>query len=320
MTRVLAISTILLFALPLGCSSSNPTPASTPATTPASQAKPQQALPPAEDAPTGYRVKFERPVTAGYKYRLTSAGKRTVELKAAGKPAPGSGTLSWDYAAVVTVKAVGPLGRPKAESHEVVKFDVTFGGMTKSPIEKGTIISAAVVNERETFTVKGKPVDELVSEILQSTTELDDGGEMNRDVVFGAAQPKQVGESWSVDKQKLVNSFADTFTDSPLPLKVENTSGTVTLTGIEQVKGIEAMRVKAKVDMKNVAPNLGEVELDSGNIQLTLNVWLPVDTTSVAGEGSTRTMKVHTEGKVETTPIAIDIIQEITNTKLALKR
>ncbi len=266
----------------------------------------------------GYEVKITRPLKVGYKYKFTSTGKRDMKIMANGKPAPGSGVMSWDYEAEVTVKAINDKGQATAEDHKVVKLEVTANGNKMTPLAKDKVVVATLKGEEETFTVDGKPAEKQVAGVMGEIVSLDDGKD-DDDEMFGAKGKKKAGDSWDLNKAAMVKSWAAKAKDAPMPLKIENLSGKVTLVGPADVDGIKAVKFKVSVTMDKFAPKMGPIQPSAGSIKLEMNAWLPADTASVAGRGDTKKMTMHVEGTAGPAKVVIDMVQEGTEKKIAIK-
>ncbi len=316
----ISVSTALLFAV--GCGSK-----SGPATTGGTVTKP--AEPPATSKPTpvakvkpteapSYAIKIERAMPVGFRYRFTSTGSRQLTILANGKPSPAPGNMTWSYEAEVTVTAVSARGRAIAESHKIVKLSVTAKGKTRDLLSAGQVVKATVSGTKESFAVAGKPVAKDVAESLRDIVSLDTG-KVSDDDVFGSKTKRKLGESWEVDRAALVKSFMRDMKGAPMPLKAENVAGKITLVRAETISGIPALSFKVEIRMSDVAPKMGPVKPTSGSIDLDMDAWLPTDTSSLAGRGDTKKMTMHVEGSAGPSKLVIDMVQQATEKKIAIK-
>lgn len=274
---------------------------------------------PATSSGAGYTIKLARARKPGDKYKLTSKGKSSLKITQDGKPLPQSKEYTWDYEAEVTVKAVSAKGESTAEDHKVIKLEITAKGATKTPIAKDAVVVATVKDGKEHFAVDGKPLGRKVRAVLKDIVNLDDGDGIDEEKVFGTADKKKVGDSWDVNVKDLVASWEAKFKGSALPLKAENITGKVTLAGDKEMNGIKALQLTMIVTMKNVAPPMGPVKAEKGDMTVSLEGWIPQDPASNAGNGGTKKMTMHIEGAVGAAKIVTDMLQESTDTQTAMK-
>jgi len=274
---------------------------------------------PVAAAGDGYAIKFSREMKVGFRYKLVSNGKREQKVQANGKPAPGSGGLSWAYEAEVTVKGVDAKGRVNAEDHKIVKFEVTAGGAKKSPIEKDKVVVATVKDGKEVFMIDGKEASKEAADLMGEVADLQTDDGANEDELFGTKDKKKVGDSWDVNAALLVKDFGSKLKDASLPLKVENTSGKVTLVSASEMGGEKGLNFKVEMKMKNVAPKMGPIKATKGNIDVSMEGWLSVDPTSMKTMKLTRKMVMHVEGSAGPAQVVVDVTQSATETKTAIK-
>lgn len=279
---------------------------------------------PAEPAAGGaQKLVFNRKLTVGYKYRLTSTGKGVRNVTANGKPAENV-AFSWDYEAEVEVKELSPRGMATKEEHKVVKLEVTVNGKKATPIEKGKVIIGTVQADDEKFEIDGKPITEkMLEEVVSSIFELDDN-DMDRDEVFGSKDPRKPGDTWEPNAAAMVKSFSKKLADSPMPAKAENIKGTVKFVEAKPMEGVPAVAISVDVKIKDVAPKMGPVKPTAGTLTVTMQHWMPADIKLAAPSGSTNKMVMHVEGDVagpggQNAKIVADVTQEETKKRIPLK-
>lgn len=248
------------------------------------------------DVEPTYALKPERPFAVGDRYRLTSTGTNTMRFTANGHLlAKESESFTWEYEADVTVKAISANGQPTAEEHQVTRLVVVLDG-DGPPIAQPKVVAGAIENDVEAFSVDGKPADARMTNVLAAITDLDDGTKLDTNAVFGATGAMKIGDTWKVNSKAMADGWGSKFADSLMPAKAENITGTVSLTEATTIEGIAALRYSAEVAVEDAAPKMGEIVPTAGTVRLTVDGWTPINPTSTAGSGTTKTLAMHIEG------------------------
>lgn len=287
---------------------------------PATSAAPAPATP-ATSKPKGeaegYVIRFHRPVAVGYRYTFSHRGERRRTITVAGKPAPGIRSLVHEYAATVTVTAVDGEGRPTAEKHEITRFEATIDGQRKTVLKAGQVVTVKLEGDKEHYQVDGGAPDKLTAELLGEIVEV--AHDLDADKIFGGATRRKVGDSWQPHKRRLAASFNAKLKDAPLPLKVENITGLVTLVGTKDVAGTKMLELKVDLDLRDVAPKMSPVKVTAGTIRLELRGWVPADPASTSGETKSDLAVMHFEGEIGGKPVVADMRQSSKKTRTAIK-
>ncbi len=252
-----------------------------------------------EPAAKGYVVRFERPIKVGQKYSVTINGESDNETLLNGKALPGqSGKLTYSYQGVHTVKAVDPKGKSTKEELKILKLQVTKGGATKDVLAADTLVLAYAVGSKEKFSIQGKPVAPKVAKLLEEMVDLADD-DPSTDEVFGAQGPKKPGDSWSVNKAKLLAGLKDKLGQPALWPKAGDTTGTVTLVAAKKVKGMDALEIQIETKINNIAPAMGPVKATAGTMEITMSGLIPQDSKLAATGMRTMSMTMRVEGEMQ---------------------
>ena len=261
----------------------------------------------------GFILKFDRPLTAGLKYKMAAVGTVNTRTTLDGKElAKQTVKMTYDYVGLVTVKAVHTSGKATKLELKIVKLKVTKGGDAKELLPKDTIVIAVAEGDKEKFSVNGKPVEKAVGKVLGYVVDLFDGDTTTTDDVFGPGGPKKPGDSWKPNAVKMLAGLKLKFKKAALWPKPADVTGKVTFVAAKKVNGMDVFELTATAKIKNIAPHMGPVKATAGTIEIGMAGWLPKDTKIANHDFHGMTMKMHVEGEIKKGDKTIKIVLDYT--------
>lgn len=230
-----------------------------------------------------YEIRLHRPETVGTKFLVEAEGAmmRQTIVTVAGQPTeqPEEGN-GLRLTGEVKILAVTPKGRVSKLSC-TVESCVSQGKEEKELIPPGKVIIAEAKEGRTAFSLREgelSPEAAAALELLFSLSE--DDARSTDDEIFGTTEKQPVGGSWPISSERSAKDFAlEKVTVAP-----ENISGTVTLKSVEQVEGVECLKLVGQMSAKELklpddaAEGLPPgVKAESGSIEFRFQMTLPVD-------------------------------------------
>ena len=211
----------------------------------------------------GHVIPVDRPSVAGEKVKLAIEAEMVGKMKLlAGGEALEDQDQSWSATleATQTTVKVGEDGDASELVVEVHASSVTRKGEKAQLVPPGAVIKALTNEDGEAeFTIKGEPVDEETTDVLEILLDLSDGektkGDENK--AFGVDQPREPGAEWDINPAELLATLPK---DMPFIFDPATTKGKmkfVELTGEGDAKnallqGQVEMSIKG---MKDLPPN-----------------------------------------------------------------
>lgn len=225
-----------------------------------------------------YPVKFCSPYKPGQRFSVKVRSNLATSnvVKIAGTVANStseSGNVVFE--GVETVLQVDAHGRKIAKEVIVKKCVRTSGGNSEVVIPENGKLTVTRTKEGVDFKLNGERVSDDLRKTLQDvtpdiTTETED-----EDEVYGAKEPKAVGDSWEPNLDLVLKQANDVGFDI---CKREDVSGKVTLTGIEKLPGGgEALALKAAVEAKaDSGKEISGSKISAGGFKSELAMLCPV--------------------------------------------
>jgi len=283
-------------------------------------AKPTSSVTPRPADPTGdttrpagggarYVIKFDRPRTAGLRYKATSTGRVDSSTTLNGQPLAAQAVeMTYAYEAEVTVKAVHSGGKPTRLEAKIIKLQSTQRGAARELLPRGTLVLAETAGTKEKFTVNGKLVSKDAAKVLGFVISLYGGDSTNTDDVFGPGGPRNPGDSWKPNAAKLLASLKSKFKNAAIWPQPSDVTGKVTFVAARKVNGMDVLEITAQTKINNIAPAMGSVRATAGSIEIGMSGWLPRDPQVNTSDSHTMTLKMHVEGEITKGPKTFVIV------------
>ena len=117
-------------------------------------------------------------------------------------------------------------------------------GQPMALLAPGTKVLKSPVGKKWQYTVEGTPVGEEVRDALETlfSGTVSDTGD---DDIFGTAEPRAVGESWSINVEKMKE-------DEELDFDPKGASGSTRVVALRQVDGVECLEIEAEMTIPQV--------------------------------------------------------------------
>jgi hypothetical protein len=248
-----------------------------------------------------YPVRLERPCKKGERYRISgsasSSQKRT--LTAEGKVLTETQGFNAEFGADGTAVELASDGKLIKEALTINYLRVHKDGNTRQPFPKGTVVVAAVENGHRVFRVAGQPVDKQFEELLDMLTEVSSSqGGPSEDEIFGTAEPRKVGDSWSVNTAAAIKSL---YEDTKIVASQEDTHGVVTIEKKTACGNEDCLLISGRLDSDLITIEMDELKVDSGESHLRFSETYPVDTAHRSVD-RTYEMQMRVSGKVKLDP------------------
>jgi hypothetical protein len=244
-----------------------------------------------------YVIKFDRTLQPGMRLKVSVRGGRTVETRIDGKRQPTqSHQYTFAYQGVATVKAVGSRGQATWVEHKVTSLSVTREGRTQALLKPGAVFSARAKGNDAFFEVGGKPASRLLTAVLQEVVDIRNEGRVSTDDWLAPSGPRRTGDQWKPNATMLLADIKQAVPGAALWPKPTDVTGRASLLGPWRVHGMDALRLKVVVHVKNIAPKIGTMKITAGSMKLEVSGWLPQDVKAV-GSGLKMRMTMLVEGQ-----------------------
>lgn len=175
------------------------------------------------------------------------AGKATVGGKPFPLPMPETVTIiSLNYQEEVI--AANEAQKATKLKLTLGKSQCQFNGAPLALPPEGTVIEVRRENDKKVFLQDGFPLPEPVQNALGIVVELGDGRD-EEDLQFGTSTPKEVGESWGVNSESILNIAGREAGIVGDPKKV---LGKSKLEAVQKDEGVDCMKIDTHVEIRDV--------------------------------------------------------------------
>ncbi|MDP2815573.1 MAG: hypothetical protein Q8O19_02710 [Rectinemataceae bacterium] len=198
-----------------------------------------------------YPIRMGRPDKVGSVLLIQGEGKQSIMGKGTvgGQPMPFSEstiTIALTYQSEVL---------EANDSRKATKLKLTLGKgkcqVKGVPIElppEGTVTVALRKNDKKLFLKDGLPLEEPLQEALGIVVELGDGKD-EEDLQFGTNTPKEVGDTWDVNGENILNIAGR---EIGLVGDPKNVKGKSRLDAILKHDGVDCMKISTHADIRDV--------------------------------------------------------------------
>lgn len=156
-----------------------------------------------------YEIRLHRPGHVGDKMKMSTIGKMSQEMSmsADGKVVRQSNKeFTVELDSVATALDVSKKGSVTRASLKIGRLIKTEGGQKKELLSSGTVVNASHDGTKTVFQVDGKPVEADLLEALGAVITVSKG-DVTDDDLFGTSERKKVGESWAINKERIMQEF-----------------------------------------------------------------------------------------------------------------
>ncbi len=230
----------------------------------------------AEDA---VLVPINRPEKVGLKRNLAIEADNSMKMAMTvdGQPAQNQDE-SWKAAVELTrtTDKVNEKGEATELTLEIKKMTLTEKGETSEVMEKGTIVKASSVDGKDSFTVKGEPVDEDAAKVLDMVVDISHTTKGDENKAFGVDKPRKVGEQWEVNVKELIATMPE---DLPFVITEDATKGKMKLVeitgeGDKKVATLQGEVEMAITGMRQMPPGF---QTEASSLRVALDGQFPID-------------------------------------------
>lgn len=221
-----------------------------------------------------YEIRLRRANKPGDRIQTTIAAREIKEMSATANGQPfqsekQDSTVEFDgVVEILKVEAKGRATKVSATVDRLVKKG-TGGSSVIAP--KGATIIASVNGLKQAYLINGSPAGAEATKALDLVFALSRGGPTD-DEIFGTKEKKKVGESWNINAALAKKGLVET-----LRLPVKALSGKVTLKGIVNRAGGEALKISADMVIQAVPPLPANLVMDKSTAEARLEGEFPVD-------------------------------------------
>jgi hypothetical protein len=265
-----------------------------------------------------YPIKLTRPFKAGQRYHW-SADATLVDSARGTK----SGqvrhllpeTVSVNLEATVDVLAVNADGEIVRMACTIEQCTARYGKDRKVVLRPGRVVTVEAgkwrpmfIPDAGSFTIE----DDILLRSVLTLPRIDDTTD---DDVFGTPRPQKVGDSWPINPDQMMKSWAA----AGYKLKKQNISGKMQLKSAETIDGVECIRVSGRAKIEHFLPPAMDipddakvadatteikftrlVPLDASRQALTDSYSMTVHTVMKSGDGAAVVSDAKIEGKLLT--------------------
>jgi hypothetical protein len=229
-------------------------------------------------AADGYEIRLNRPFEKGDRFRMSATGKltnSTIVTRDDEVVRRDDLSISVELQALVEILEVDERGRPLKESLGIEFLVYGSGSTPTEALPTGEVIIAETVGERTEFRLLNGRLPAMARSALQIIVGTYTGDVPDDDLIFGSTDLQSVGASWGVNAE----AFARAMRANGVVLAAGGLKGKVTLLGVEQVGGVECLRVNATVAVDGLSmTDLPDgVEQQSGSAEVLVTGLFPTD-------------------------------------------
>ena len=227
-------------------------------------------------AADSYPVKLDRPVKVGQQFKVTAKAdvNRTVKVDVNGDAQPDRvEKFTAELAGTARVEAVND------KTGAATKVRLTIDKLTRDGDEvfpAGTVVSAERAEADPTFTLAGgEAVDAEQTAVLAAVVEVGRADvAVGADAMFGTAEPRRVGDTWTGDAGKVARSLT-----AGVPVTADHLKATAKLLAVKPVDGVpaEVIELTTTADALEAGKAVRQMTVTSGTFTSTLTRTVPVD-------------------------------------------
>lgn len=223
-----------------------------------------------------YQIQLHRPGKPGDRCRVARAIEfhQSTVMKSEGQEMKReSKRYTVDFEAEVTILDVNKSGGTTSESCKIIKCVKTEGDLQDRILDPGDMLTATLAGKETLFRRNGADVSRDTAEILSKCITLSKT-EATDDDVYGTSERKKIGDSWPVNAEVMAREFREEH-----PVKKENISGQIMLTGVTEVGGVKCLEIKGENTVTGITlPEVSNVNVQECNSHLTFEGKYPLDT------------------------------------------
>ena len=201
-----------------------------------------------------YAIRLERPDHVGDRYRLSVSGAR-FQRSSVSKDGQVLQDATDEYQvslkALVEVLEVDSKGKPVRKSLTIDTLTKSQKGVESELLKPGTVVYTDGAQPKSSqIVVRGRTLEPEVREALDIVVTTHRPNSPSDDDIFGTADQKGIGESWSINRQLA----AEDLSNNGLTLSAENLSGKVSLMAKDAVAGVDCLSVTGTFNADGVRP------------------------------------------------------------------
>lgn len=273
----------------------------------------------AADTGRTYTIALDRDSKVGEKYNIAVSGSDldTMTVSSNGKILNNeTEAFTMRLEGTVQVLEIDDKKRPIKESVTIARC-VKIDGEKEVPLAtKGTVVTAAVVDDKESYSINGAPVSDDLQKALEIAISLSTSGPSS-DEMFGTKAPQHIGNSWDIH----ADTAAELLSEMEMSAAAKDITGKGVLKEVVTVGGQQCLRIAlqmniARLKLANPPPDM---KIKSSACTINVSGLFPVDVLKmqVDEQLDVRTQFV-TEGKLDADSPVVTI-KITTNSTVATK-
>jgi hypothetical protein len=201
-----------------------------------------------------YPIRLAAPNHVGDRYNFSASGSRVQRSsisKAGQVLQDATDEFRVNLSAVVEVLEVDSKGEPVRKAITIDKLTKSEKGAETVLLKSGTVVytDGSQPKNKQVFVMSGT-LDDMVREALDLVVTTHRPNSSTDDDIFGTADQKAIGESWSINTRLAAEDLAN----NGLPVSAENLSGKVSAIAKDTVAGVDCLSIAATVNAEGVRP------------------------------------------------------------------
>ncbi len=264
-----------------------------------------------------YSIKFDRPVHAGEKYRISILAKDVIDMNFTdgtnSKKSKEDVVTRFD--ALMSVVEVNKKGYVQNAAYVVEKFTIETAKGKKEILPAGKQIGVSFSGKKVRYMIDGDPVDDGTAKFLSKILTFFKP-EMEDDAVFGTKDRKKIGDCWDMN----YSLAAERFNRDDIQLAKKDLTGSTCLKGVQKADGRDCLRIGIK--LKAGAFKMKNIKMESSSLDAYMDLLYPVDEQRTAVEvGMSVAVKFRGRGKVRSdSPEMLMDLNMLLNQKMRVTR
>ena len=243
-----------------------------------------------------YEIKLERALAKDvpYTFRKVVAVRHERQPEVGGKPLPVQVNVrALEFHGVFTILEHDARGRERKNAYEVSRFVLVEDEKERVLLKPGTKFIATAGKDGATFELEAGPDLVRVNPELQSHLRrvigLREDKGPGMDEMYGSAEPREVGESWPINAEKVAEAFSGPDTK----VKAKDVEGKTTLVGVEEKDGVRCLKLRYETTVKHMDYTPADAPIwttfTGGKREYRHEGLLPIDLKSPIRLGTTET-------------------------------
>jgi hypothetical protein len=201
-----------------------------------------------------YPIRLAAPNHVGDRYNLSASGSRAQRSsisKAGQVLQDATDEYSVNLTAVVEVLEVDRKGEPVRKAITIDKLTKSEKGAETVLLKSGTVVytDGSQPKNKQVFVMSGT-LDDTVRDAIDLVVTTHRPNSPTDDDVFGTADQKAIGESWSINTRLAAEDAAN----NGLSVSAENLSGKVSAIAKDTVAGVDCLSIAATLNAEGVRP------------------------------------------------------------------